>query len=275
MSVRRRIRSRLPRLVPIVAALALFSGVVLTLDVAAAAPPAYASCSGTRCDRAGTVELSGSSWLSGNGVNVYSNGDSASNDEGASCVAVSGAPGDSHCPAGQVYAGEKYQCVEMVNRLYLTNGWITGTWWGNGNQLYANAPSGLTKQANGHITNLKPGDVISLDYSDGLGHAGVVNSVSGTSVSIVNQNTPDVYSSATYSRGTITMVGWHGYRVIGVIHAPTSSGGSGPTYGGSDYNTDGQDDVAWLQGSTLYMIFATGNGTFGVAGSTAGMGTPD
>lgn len=180
------------------------------------------ACAGTRCDPPRTVELSGSSWLGGNGVDVYSNGASSSNDAGRSYVTNS---------AGQsVYAGEKWQCVELVNRLYLTRGWISSTWWGNGNQLYANAPSGLSKDPQGSISSISPGDVVSFDYSERLGHAAVVNSATrnsdgSTFVQLVNQNAIDLYSSATLRNGTLTMSGWAGYSVIGVIHAPTAAGG--------------------------------------------------
>ena len=171
--------------------------------------PAVASISNTRSDPSGTVELAGGSWLAGKGVDVYSNGSSAANDTGP------------HSTNG-VYDGEMWQCVEMVNRLYLTRGWISRTWWGNGNQLYANAPASLTKQAQGIITFLNPGDVISFNGGGSAGHAAVVNSVSGSNVQIVNQNTSAVYSSATFSKGSLTMSGWAGYTIIGVIHAPTA-----------------------------------------------------
>lgn len=70
MPVQRWITAKLRRLAPIIMALALLSGGAVTLNVVTAIP-ALASCSGTRCDTEGTVELSGSSWLGGNGVNVY------------------------------------------------------------------------------------------------------------------------------------------------------------------------------------------------------------
>jgi hypothetical protein len=69
----------------------------------------------------GSVELQGSQWLGGSGVPVYSNGNT--------------------CTVTNVYdklpnglkSGMKWQCVELVNRLYLTKGWISRTWSGNGN----------------------------------------------------------------------------------------------------------------------------------------------
>jgi hypothetical protein len=164
---------------------------------------------------ADTLRLSGSSWLGGQGVDVKGDGDGSWN-------YVNG-----------VQSGFKWQCVELINRLYLTKGWISARWTGNGNQLYANAPSGLVKQPNGSITNLKPGDVVAMD-DGGFGHAAIVNSISGSTVQVVNQNTQSVYSTATLSNGTLSRF-LSNYEVQGVIHAP--GGGSG---GGSSaaFNND-------------------------------------
>lgn len=49
----------------------------------------------------------------------------------------------------------------------------------------------------------------------------------------------------------------------------------GTTGSGSDFNTDNQDDIAWLQTPNLYMLNATGYGTFGINGPSGGFGTPD
>jgi hypothetical protein len=172
------------------------------------------------CDPSGTVELSGTNWLGGNGVDIYSNGGSVDNDAGNEYVTNSA--------GASVLSGEEWQCVELINRLYLNRGWITAHWSGDGDELYANTPKGLTKQANGSITELDPGDVISLgDTTTGTkdddgGHAAIVSSVSGSTVELVNQNTPAVDSSATLSKGTLTMSGWAGYDVIGAIDAPAS-----------------------------------------------------
>lgn len=212
-------------------------GLALSLTAGAdivGADPAMAACSGTRCDAAGTIELASSSWLDGHGVDIYSNGSNVGNDSGTSCVTVAGAPAGGGCVAGSVRAGEEWQCVELANRLYLTKGWITSHWSGSGDQLYANAPAGLTREANGKISQIAPGDVISLgDTTTGTadddgGHAAIVNTVTvnadgSENVSIVNQNTPDVNSSAVLTKGTLNMNGWEGYNVIGVIEAPNSS----------------------------------------------------
>lgn len=191
------------------------AGALLLICMALWPAVAAANLSNTRADASGTLELAGASWLWGGGVDVYSNGNSATNSSGNNY-------------SGSTLLGEKWQCVEMVNRLYFTKGWISSTWYGNGNQLYNNAPSGLIKESQGSITSLSSGDVISLD-DGGAGHAAIINAVGGSTVQIVNQNTPAVYSAATYNATakTITMVGWGAYSVVGVIHVPSTGGGGG------------------------------------------------
>jgi hypothetical protein len=203
----------------------LATGLTITaagVGLAYTSPEAYASPTNTRADASGTIELPGGDWLNSDGVNVYSNGSNVEDDAGNEYV-------------HGVLSGEEWQCVELVNRLYLTNGWITSHWYGNGDQLYNNAPSNLTKQAEGSITNISPGDVVSLGdtttgtSNDDGGHVAVVNSVSGNTVNLINQNTPDVYSTATLSNGTLSMEGWAGYYVIGVVDAPVSNPGNPET----------------------------------------------
>lgn len=62
-----------------------------------------------------TIIVSGDAWLGGGGVNIMSN-------------------------QGRTLTGP-WQCVELVNRLYETKGWINpGTWTGNGADKYRTAP---------------------------------------------------------------------------------------------------------------------------------------
>jgi hypothetical protein len=217
----------------------------------------------TNCSPNGSF-LSGSSWLSGNGVNVCNNGGNANNDYGASCVAVSGAAGGSGCPSGTVYAAEEWQCVELVNRLYLTRGWINSTWWGNGNTLINNVPKGLIAENNGSISYVNPGDVITLD-DGGYGHAAIINSVdSNGTIHIINQNTTqsNLNSSAYIDSGSLSgknahyhMNAWSGYTVQAIIHAPAQNGGGGnsttPKVTPVQYNTEmdvfkrGGDNAIW------------------------------
>lgn len=175
-------------------------------------PSASASITNTRADSAGTVELAANGWLGG-AVDVYSNGNSSGNTWGQSYVTVGGAP---------KLAGDKWQCVELINRLYLSKGWMSSTWYGNGNTLKNSVPSGLNYEANGNVNSLEAGDVVTLD-DGGFGHAGVIESVNGSSVRIVNQNTDAVYSTASFSNKTLAMNGWLGYTIQGVVHKPASS----------------------------------------------------
>lgn len=201
--------------------IAVISVVSITVFAANFSFVSYASTTNTRADAVGTVEVSGANWLGGEGVDIYSNGNSASNSAGNNYMTINNK---------SVLVGEKWQCVELINRLYLSRGWTGETWWGNGNQMYEKAPSHLTKEANGSIVGLKVGDVISFSHmSDGVGHAAIVNSISGSTVQIANQNTTAVFSSATLSadKKTLVMAGWSGYDIIGVIHKPVGDGSGG------------------------------------------------
>jgi hypothetical protein len=193
--------------------------------VVAAAVPAVSlgSC--------GSVLLSGSAWLGGVGVDVMSNG--ADQGLGVSCGGTNHVNG--------IVSGSEWQCTELVNRLYLTRGWISATWPGNGGRsspsardsMYDEAPASLSKQANGSISYLAAGDAVSINvYDDGVfqqdGHVLVVNSVSGASVSLVSQNGGVVTSTASLSNGTLTIPasGSWTYSVIGVVHSPGSANGA-------------------------------------------------
>ncbi|HEY1739388.1 MAG TPA: CHAP domain-containing protein, partial [Acidimicrobiia bacterium] len=147
--------------------------------------------------------------------------------------------------ASGVTIGMKWQCVELVNRLYLAKGWTHSTWWGNGNQMYANAPSNLAKQPQGSITNIGPGDVVSYAGGD-AGHVGIVDTVTangsgGYTVSLVNQNAVPTRTTTTLRNGVLTAP-WSGFSVIGVIDAPGSvsvGNGSFVTHDGFVYRIAG------------------------------------
>jgi hypothetical protein len=240
----------------------LVSVIGLLLWAAVSTSSAHADINNTRVDAQGTVELSGSNWLGGNGVNVYSNGSSSYNEWG------------SHSTNG-VFDGEMWQCVELVNRLYLARGWISSTWYGNGNTLKNNLPPGLTYQPNGSISYLSPGDVVTLEgYGDG--HAGIVNSVSGGSVQIVNQNTEAVYSSATFSNGTLYMNGWSGYTVQGVTHAPVVYISNAPRVtfldsSGNLYVKEGPINAPWVLVAQGVVDFKTSPNRIAVLNSSGAL----
>jgi hypothetical protein len=186
----------------------------------------------------GSTLLAGPKWLGGLGVDVKSNG--ADQGSGTSCGGTS--------YVNHIKAGYEWQCTELVDRLYLTRGWITSSWYGNGgdssptshDSMYDRAPASLAKQPNGSISYVGPGDVVSVnEYDNGAffpdGHVLIVNAAkkitSGT-INLVSQNfgSPSdaiAMNTATLSGGTLTLPssgGWS-YAVIGVVHAPVWTSG--------------------------------------------------
>ena len=190
--------------------------------------PSSSATQNAAADFCGAVLLSGSGWLGGNGVNVKSNyPNQGISNGGVSCG------GDNYVDG--VLSGNEWECVELVNRLYLTKGWITSTWYGNGggsDSMYYKAPGNLDKQPQGSISYVAPGDAVMFNVSgSSAGHVAIVNSVSGSSVEYVNQNfgtdsSPQVYTSGTLSGGSLS-VDVSGMSVIGVVHAPSGSAASG------------------------------------------------
>ena len=210
----------------ILAAAFLASSVLFLQPVSARSVPAVnpGSC--------GSVLLAGSSWLGGQGVDVKSNGQYQG--KGTPCGGTNYVNG--------VESGLEWQCAELVNRLYLTRGWISTDWPGNGGRsspaardsMYDEAPGSLSKQPNGSISYLAPGDAVSINVYDGGvfqpdGHVLIANdSVTSGGVTLVSQNGGDpgnaiVTTSATLSGGTLTIPasGSWSYQVIGVVHAPS------------------------------------------------------
>src|SRR5215469_13080026 len=108
------------------------------------------------------AQLRGRAWPGGfTGVPVYSNGPDSGYDRGCENSALS--------PSGKrILTGTEWQCVELVNRLYITKGRITTTWRGNGGRstpnildsMYDLAPKSLrkNKQPQGSISHVSPGD---------------------------------------------------------------------------------------------------------------------
>ena len=199
----------------------LAAAVALALVPALARPAAR-----TDPGACGSVLLPGTSWLGGGGVDVMSNGpDQGTGKECSKALST----------VGSVTAGERWQCVELVNRLYLTRGWIASAWTGDGGRLFATAPANLVKQANGSITSVSPGDVVSLRVRHNgkvgkHGHVAVVNTtgtVTSGTIALVNQNGGSkgnalVASYATLSGGKLSIAGGDGwsYVIVGVVHAP-------------------------------------------------------
>lgn len=214
------LRTPVLKLVMGFAAAAATIGVSVASGEAATASSASYAAPPKSC---GQVFITGTKWLGGHGVNVRSNG------------AAEGTGGD--CSSATSYfngvvAGRSWQCAELVNRLYLYRGWITTTWNGNaGIEMWNNTPAKLSKQSDGSVSYLGPGDVVDInEYYKGKligGHVFVVNAakrVTSGTVGLVSQNNMSVpQKPGSLKAGTVTVSGAGGgwtYKVIGVIHAP-------------------------------------------------------
>jgi hypothetical protein len=158
-------------------------------------------------------------WLSGTGVNICTAGDDSNN-------YVNNINGVS------TLSGWKWECVELVNRLYLTKGWTTSHWTGNGNTLVNNVPSGLIKQNNGAVSYINPGDVITFDYNNNSnGHAAIINSYNPSTgvAQVINQNTGSLYMTVTLTSGSLSAgsanftSAWSGFTVQSIVHHPGGS----------------------------------------------------
>jgi len=182
-----------------------------------------------------TVLLAGSSWLNGQGVNVCA----PSTDP--SC-------GDQAHVGG--WSGNWWQCVELAQRLYQARGWHGGIFANvsYAYQIYDQASAlGMSRQANGSITSLVPGDMIIHDtdtpYSYGAGHVSIVDSVVGSTVNVVEQNTynNDPTGQYTFSAGTLSRAGTGTIR--GVVHDPGNQNPTPPS-------PEGLDDIFQATGAS-------------------------
>jgi surface antigen len=108
------------------------------------------------------------------------------------------------------------------------------------------------------------------------GHVGYVAQVNFSNGTVFIESDNYMGGSAGYtSSGWIPVSSPSGYirvKDLGVGDAGAKFVGN---WSASDFNGDGMDDIAWHQGSTLYLLHGLGNGTFGIDGSSGGIGTPD
>jgi len=266
--------------------LGLASGVLVTLlpiasvagIVATSSPAGAVEISTPAC---GSVEFptgaTGSWVIPATGVDVYSNGTS---DEGTGYDCSSA----TSTVNGKV-AGEEWQCVEFINRLYLSNGWISSNWAGNaGPEFYDDAPSNLSKQGNGSVSYLGPGDVVVINvyYNGSLdgGHALVVNDASNVAngaVNLVSQNSGYTSNSEPVVAGTLSggsvSVGGGGdgytYSTIGVVHAPSGGSSGGGSVQSANLLHDGSAEnssAGWQVGpGTGFARYEGGNGAPAIA----------
>lgn len=154
----------------------------------------------------GAVMLRAGDWFGGHGVDIRSNG-FAGNSNGV------------------------WQCVELVERFVKVEGFGPAIY-GNANQLYANAdPRFYDRHSNGSGYVPVPGDIITLGGGP-YGHVVVVDSVSSTTVDVVEQNANGDGKSFLSLHGSV-LGGEYGMSVIGVLHARAntkSTGGGGPSF---------------------------------------------
>ena len=239
-----------------------FGAIVLALGgVFATAAPAQASA---------PVVLSGSSWFSGTGVNVCS----ASTDP--NCGSQSHVGG---------WSANWWQCVELAQRFYQSKGWHSGIFSGvnYAYQIYDNATSlGMSRQANGSITSIVPGDMIIHASNDpasgGAGHVAIVDSVVGLTVNVVEQNGPTSNARATYSRsgGTLTR---GSAPILGIVHSPSNTTSTTPT-GGKSLSGDTKADLLWYEASNngtgkVNVTNPAGNGGVSFNSWFSGYSSPD
>ncbi|HET6919148.1 MAG TPA: fibronectin type III domain-containing protein [Jiangellaceae bacterium] len=181
---------------------ALLTTLLILVGVVAVAPAARAA--------EAPVILGASSWYGGKGV------------------AVCGKSTAEYC-GGEFHVGgvsdNWWQCVELAQRFYKKQGWHTGVFAGvdYAFQIYDNAASlGMTRQVNGSITSIVPGDMIvhagSQPDTYGAGHVVVVETISSGKVGVVEQNSsPDGRDTYTLSGQTLSHPSGH---ILGVVHDP-------------------------------------------------------
>ena len=179
------------RAVAVVALLSLTHLAVGTGPATATTPPATPSC--------GAVILSGGAWLGGRGVDVHYNTHVPGSTGSCAGTSVTN-------PAVQYGGG--WQCIELAARLYYVLGWGTVYAGKDGGAQYIPEGSpGLQFHPNGSGYVPVPGDVV-VEWGGTWGHASVVESVSATAITAVEQN--------------VGVTAWHVY--------PFSNGVAGGAY---------------------------------------------
>jgi hypothetical protein len=218
-------------------------------------------------------------------VDVYSNGPTYEGTD-TDCEDPGGTP-ENHVDG--IRTGEEWQCVEFVNRLYLSRGWISGgsssaaPWPGSaGPTFYNDAPSNLTKEKDGLVPYLGPGDVVIINVFDNGspdgGHALVVNDTSDVTtgtVNLVSQNSgyktnSEPVVSGKISGGFVTVGGggngWT-YTTYGVVHAPAPTP---PPVGTLSVVAKGIGIPFWLAADAHGNLFISEGGAYVVELTPAG-----
>ncbi|QIG44654.1 CHAP domain-containing protein [Nocardioides anomalus] len=194
------------------------------------------------CEPTGTVLVRAGDWMQsrGGGVDVFSNG--------PKCTSLS----------------NPYQCVELVNRLITAKGWSTrirGDAW----EFWDHASkTDFEQHPNGSGYIPVPGDVI-VWYGSGdigqYGHVQVVDSVSGSTVHVVQQNSAGARADLQISAsGAIGGRSWPGNSeyVKGFLHAKKNVLSAAQAFNGHIVQWDGdrktQKTAWWVSGGKRYWI---------------------
>lgn len=159
----------------------------------------------------GSMPACGTVMASWQGTNAYSNGKNTST--GYSC-------------AGGGKYGLQYQCVELVMRHFKTKWGLR--WWGNAKDLLNNAPKATVDvYKNGDGANPPvPGDMVVWTKGT-YGHVALVTAVSGTGVSIIEQNVKGSGSVTLPYDGKTIGARWGTWVVAGWAHAKVNTAGGG------------------------------------------------
>lgn len=147
----------------------------------------------------GDIILEGDSWLQGEGVDVYQNSSDFSG---------------------------KYQCVELVQRLYQEKGWgIVRTADGGAKSIPEGSP-GLECYKPGTGYEPVPGDLIiegPTSINGGYGHVSVVDYIEGNVINAIEQNgARDAKVSYTYNDSNYRSSGVRG-EILAILHAPKNT----------------------------------------------------
>ena len=176
----------------------------------------------------GNLEIAGSNWMGGQGVNAYWNGAVSFFNQNLTYS------DPNNTPYGQsINTGVKWQCVELPQRLYTERGWHKGVFPGVAvaADIWNVALSmGMEQHPNGSGYVPVPGDMIihGTAVNGGTGHVSVVDYVDSNNVHIVEQNV-STSGQATYSRSGpngSTLSRSLG-NILGVVHSLNNSNTNG------------------------------------------------
>ncbi len=165
----------------------------------------------------------GAALVTWDGTTAYSNG--VNTGTAASCL------------GGGQY-GWEYQCVELVMRHFLSK-WSLN-WDGDATDLLDNAPLGkVDVYSDGDAAHPPvPGDMIVFGGGE-MGHVALVTEVTGTEVTIIEQNVPSSFERKLQRSGGHVDLGWDGWWTKGWAHAKANGAGGG---GGSEPSDPGGGD---------------------------------